>query len=112
MRPSTHCSSSCPPSQSSSAHAVQLGLGLGVALGLYRLSPRGARLLTVLMFVPNIVTPVVGALFLRWMFVSQWGLIDVLMTTIGLPPVNWLGHPLWAKVTVVLADTWRHAPFV
>ena len=94
------------------ALAVQFAAGLAVALGLYRLPPRTARVLTVLMFLPNIVTPVVGALFLRWMFVSQWGLIDVLLTMSGLPPVNWLGHPLWAKVTVVLADTWRHAPFV
>jgi multiple sugar transport system permease protein len=89
-----------------------MGLGLGVALGLHRLPPRAARVLTVLMFLPNIVTPVVGALFLRWMFVSQWGLIDVLLTTLGLPPVNWLGHPVWAKVTIVLADSWRQTPFV
>jgi multiple sugar transport system permease protein len=94
------------------ALAVQLGIGLAIALGLYRLPPGGARVLTVLMFLPNIVTPVVGALFLRWMFVSQWGLIDVGLTTLGMAPVNWLGHPLWAKVTIVLADSWRHAPFV
>ena len=94
------------------ALVLQFAAGLAVALGLYRLPPRGARVLTVLMFLPNIVTPGVGALFLRWMFVRQWGLIDVLLTMAGLPPVNWLGHPLWAKVTVVLADTWRQAPFV
>jgi multiple sugar transport system permease protein len=95
-----------------SALAVQLGIGLAVALGLYHLPPRGARILTVLMFLPNIVTPVVGALFLRWLFVSQWGLIEVGLTALGIAPVNWLGHPLWAKVTIVLADSWRQVPFV
>jgi multiple sugar transport system permease protein len=94
------------------ALGVQLAVGLALALGLYRLPPRGARVLTVLMFLPNIVTPVVGALFLRWMFVSQWGLLDVALTLLGISPVNWLGHPLWAKLTIVLADSWRQAPFV
>ena len=93
------------------ALAFQLALGLGVALGLYRVPLRVARVLTVLLFLPNIVTPVVGALFLRWMFVSPWGLIDVALTALGFPAVDWLGHPAWAKVTIVLADSWRQAPF-
>lgn len=94
------------------ALGLQLGAGLLIALGLYRLPPALARVFTVLLFLPNIITPVVGALFLRWMFVSQWGLIDVVLTSLGISPVNWLGDPLLAKLTVVLADSWRQAPFV
>ena len=45
-----------------------------VAYGLYQLT-FGVRTLNLLLFLPNIVTPVVAALFLRWIFVGRWGLL-------------------------------------
>jgi multiple sugar transport system permease protein len=95
-----------------SAVTLQFGVGLAVALGLSCLTTGAARALTVLMFLPNIITPVVAALLLRWMFVGRWGLIDVLLTWVGLPAPDWLGDPLWAKATIVLADSWKQTPFV
>lgn len=91
--------------------ALEFVIGLVIALGLYRLR-WGARTLMVLLFIPHIITPVVAALFLRWMFVGQWGLIDATMATFGVVTPDWLGDPVWAKVTVILASTWRSAPFV
>jgi multiple sugar transport system permease protein len=90
---------------------LELVVGLMVALGLYSLTV-GARTLSVLMFLPHIVTPVVAGLFLRWMFVGRWGLIDATLASAGLYGPDWLGAPGWAKVTVVLADVWKFAPFV
>lgn len=91
--------------------ALEFVVGLAVALGLYGLT-RGARTLSVLMFLPHIVTPVVAGLFLRWMFVGRWGLIDASLASVGLFGPDWLGAPGWAKVTVVLADVWKFTPFV
>lgn len=91
--------------------ALQFLLGFSVAYGLFRLA-RGASTLTTLTFIPHIVTPVVGALFLRWMFAGRWGLIDGVLLAVGITPPNWLGDPFWATVTVILADTWRFAPFM
>ena len=91
--------------------ALQFMIGFAVAYGLYKLA-RGARALTTLSFIPHIVTPVVGALFLRWMFAGRWGLIDGVLLGLGVTPPNWLGDPAWATVTVILADTWRFAPFM
>lgn len=91
--------------------AIEFGVGLALALGLYRLR-FGAHALMVLLFVPHIITPVVAALFLRWMFVGQWGLIDATMWTFGIATPDWLGSPFWAKVTVIIADTWKSAPFM
>ena len=58
-----------------SAVGLEFCLGLLVAYGLYRLT-FGVRTLNLLLFLPNIVTPVVAALFLRWIFVSRWGLLS------------------------------------
>jgi multiple sugar transport system permease protein len=95
----------------SSAVGLEFCLGLLVAYGLYRLT-FGVRVLNLLMFLPNIVTPVVAALFLRWIFVSRWGLVSGLLISWGIFPPDFLGDPAWARVTVVLADAWQFTPFM
>ena len=64
------------------------------------------------MFLPNIVTPVVSALFLRWIFIGRWGLISGLLIGWGIFPPDFLGDPFWARITVVLADAWQFTPFM
>lgn len=93
------------------AVGLEFCLGLLIAYGLYRLT-FGVRALNLLMFLPNIVTPVVAALFLRWIFIGRWGLISGLLIGWGIFPPDFLGDPSWARVTVVLADAWQFTPFM
>jgi len=94
-----------------SAVGLEFCLGLLIAYGLYRLT-FGVRVLNLLMFLPNIVTPVVAALFLRWIFVGRWGLISGILISWGVFPPDFLGNPYWARVTIVLADAWQFTPFM
>jgi len=94
-----------------SAVGVEFSLGLLVAYGLYRLS-FGVRTLNLLLFLPNIVTPVVAALFIRWTFVSRWGLLSGTLIALGIFPPDFLGNPVWARATVVFADSWQFTPFI
>ena len=94
-----------------SAVGLQFCVGLLVAYGLYRLT-FGVRTLNLLLFLPYIITPVVAALFLKWMFMGRWGLIDSVLIGLNIFPVDWLGSAVWARVTVVLADSWQHTPFM
>jgi multiple sugar transport system permease protein len=91
--------------------ALQFVLGLALALALTRFT-RGAQLFNVLLFLPQIITPVVAGLLLKWMFMYKWGLIHQGLTALGLPAPDWLGHPLFATWAVILADTWQHMPFI
>ncbi len=93
------------------AVGLEFCLGLLVAYGLYRLS-FGVRALNLLMFLPNIVTPVVAALFLRWIFIGRWGLLSATLIGLGIFPPDFLGSPGWARATVVLADAWQFTPFM
>jgi len=95
----------------SAAVALEFSLGLLVAYGLYRLS-FGVRTLNLLMFMPNIITPVVAALFLRWIFIGRWGLLSGILISLGIFPPDFLGDPAWARATVVLADAWQFTPFM
>jgi multiple sugar transport system permease protein len=94
-----------------SAVGLEFCVGLAVAWGLYRLT-LGVRTLNLLMFLPHIVTPVVAALFLKWIFAGRWGLLDSVLAGIGIFAPDWLGDPMWARVAVVLADAWQFTPFM
>jgi len=91
--------------------ALQFVIGMALALALYAAS-RGVRLISLLNFLPNVVTPVVGAIFLKWMFIGRFGLLDATLISFDLYPPNWLGDPIWAKVSLILADTWKFMPFL
>ena len=94
-----------------SAVALEFVTGLLVAYGLYRLT-FGVKALNTLMFMPSIITPVVAALFLRWIFIGRWGLLSGLLISWGMFPPDFLGDPNWARVTVILADAWQFTPFM
>lgn len=93
------------------AVGLEFCLGLTVAYGLYRLT-FGARTFNLLLFLPHIVTPVVAGLFLRWIFMGRWGLLSSVLIGFGIFPPDWLGTPGWARLTVVLADSWQFTPFI
>lgn len=86
-------------------------LGFALALCLFRLT-HGPKAFMVLNFLPHVITPVVAALFLRWMFVGRWGLLDATLNAFGIPTPDWLGDPLMAKVSVIAADVWKFTPFI
>ena len=94
-----------------SAVTLEFVIGLLVAYGLYRLT-FGVKALNTLMFMPSIITPVVAALFLRWIFIGRWGLLSGLLISWGIFPPDFLGDPDWARVTVILADAWQFTPFM
>jgi multiple sugar transport system permease protein len=93
------------------AVGLEFCLGLLVAYGLYRLT-FAVRTLNLLLFLPSIVTPVVAALFLRWIFAGRWGLLSATLISFGIFPPDFLGSPGWARATVVLADSWQFTPFM
>lgn len=94
-----------------SAVGLEFALGLLVAFALYKLT-YGVKTFNLLLFLPHIVTPVVAALFLRWIFTGRWGLLDAVIISFNIFPPDWLGSPGWARFTVVLADAWKFTPFM
>ncbi|MEJ0016953.1 MAG: sugar ABC transporter permease [Acetobacteraceae bacterium] len=50
------------------------------------------RTLNLLMFLPSIVTPVVAALFLRWIFIGRWGLLSATLIGLGIFPARLPGR--------------------
>jgi multiple sugar transport system permease protein len=94
------------------AVAIQVGLGLAVALFLHARIP-GRRAIRALMLMPLMIPPVIAALMWKVMMDStRAGILNYLLSFIGVDAVNWLGSPHGAVISILIIDTWGNLPFV
>ncbi len=91
--------------------AFQLVLGLAIALYLHR-NFRGRGLVRTVMLLPMVSTPVAVALIWVIMFNPSLGILNYFLTSLGLKPLLWLGHPRTALPSLILMDTWKWTPFM
>ncbi|UCF99166.1 MAG: sugar ABC transporter permease [Spirochaetaceae bacterium] len=73
---------------------------------------RMSRLLITFLMVPMIIAPVASGTLWRMMLDRTYGIINYLLTLIGLQPVSWLGDYRIAIYTIILIDCWQFIPFV
>jgi len=93
--------------------AVELLLGLGLALLLNR-ATRGRPIITALLAIPAMVSPVMAAMAWRMMFGVKYGAINNLGRQLGLLDLyfDWFSSPLVSVISVVLVEVWHNTPFM
>src|SRR3990172_6011247 len=93
--------------------AVELLLGLGIALLLSRVI-RGRPIVTALLAIPAMVSPVMAAMAWRMMFGVKYGAINNLGRQLGILDVyfDWFAPPAIAVTAVVLVEVWHNTPFM
>ena len=86
---------------------IPLVLGLFVASSMARVSLRGAGVIRAVLFLPQVVAPVVVGVSWQWIF-AQDGPVNALLGAIGLGSVAraWLGDFGWALPAVGVIGTW------
>src|SRR5438552_1258192 len=91
--------------------ALELVLGLGLALFMNRRIPaRG--LLRSLLILPMVTTPMVVGLMWRFLLNTDFGVVNYLLKTLFAPrPVNWVGSSPWSLMSLILVDVWQWTPF-
>ena len=89
----------------------QFLIGIFVAYQLQR-SFRGRDIVFTALMMPMMVCPIVVGFLWRYMFNSEWGVVNFLVTLLGFEKVDWLGVTGNALVAVIIADTWMWTPFV
>ncbi|NBI59643.1 sugar ABC transporter permease [Lachnospiraceae bacterium] len=90
---------------------LELVIGFGIALLLYR-EVAGSRIFRLIFAVPLMVAPVVSGLQWRWLFADQYGIINHLLSLVGIKAPLWFTGSSTAWVTIVVANLWLAAPFV
>lgn len=95
------------------ALCVSAQMLIGIFIG-YQLQKnfRGRDLLFTALMLPMMMSPVVVGFLWRYMFNSEWGVINYLLTVIGLGKVDWLGQTTAALFAAAAADTWMWTPFI
>jgi multiple sugar transport system permease protein len=69
-------------------------------------------LLRGLFILPMMATPVAIALVWTMMFHPQLGILNYLLSLVGLPPQLWVFHPATVIPSLVLVETWQWTPLV
>jgi len=82
-------------------------LSLVIALALNRSQNRFFRALRSFYFVPAITAIVAIALVWGYLYNTQFGLFNYLLSLVGLPPVPWLSDPVVVKFSVAAVAIWR-----
>jgi multiple sugar transport system permease protein len=82
-------------------------VSLGVALLLNRSGNRFFRALRAFYFVPAITAIVAISLIWGYLYNTQFGLLNWLLSLIHIPQVQWLSDSILAKFSVALVAIWR-----
>ena len=93
------------------AVAIEVVLGVAVALLLDARIPC-RRFVNTVVLLPMAITPAVAGLLMRWMFESNWGLVNYFLGLVGVRGPGWTGDPAWALWSIIFADVWQNTPFV
>ena len=92
--------------------AVEMLLGLGVAVLLNNLNNKLSRVLRVLLVFPLMVAPVTATIIWQLMLNSSVGIVEKLLNIFGIYNFPWAAAPGTAMLTVILIDVWINTAFV
>lgn len=95
------------------ASVLKFGLGLWLALLLNENLPIKSFFRAIVLL-PWVVPTVLSALAFWWIYDSQFSIISWSLMQMGLieQPINFLGDPTNARLSVIAANVWRGIPFV
>jgi multiple sugar transport system permease protein len=90
---------------------IQFSIGLAVAYAFQR-NFKGRDFVFTLALLPMMLCPIVVGFLWRYMFNSEWGLVNFLISLVGVSKIDWLGRSENALWAVAIADAWTWTPFV
>lgn len=84
---------------------LRLGLALAIAI-LLNAHVRGLAFWRTAFYLPAVVPAVANVILWVWMFSPTMGLFNMVLTTFGLPRLNWVWDPYLSKPSLILMSTW------
>jgi multiple sugar transport system permease protein len=85
---------------------VYMTLGLLFALACQK-EIKGNKVFRVLYYLPYISSIVALVLLWKWLFNSEFGLVNQMLGIFGIEGPNWLGDPVWTKRMIVIMISWK-----
>ena len=92
--------------------AVEMALGMGVAMLLNSLNNRFSKIMRVVLIFPLMVASVTATIVWQLMLNSSAGIVEKLLNVFNVYNFPWASSPKTAMMTVVLIDVWVNTAFV
>ncbi len=67
---------------------------------------RGLAFFRTIFFIPSIVPLIASSVLFLWIFNPQYGLINTLLSYVGINGPGWLNDPTWAKPALIIMGLW------
>ncbi|WP_066307847.1 carbohydrate ABC transporter permease [Bacillus sp. FJAT-29814] len=86
---------------------VPLNLVIALVLALLITQPvKGMKFFRTIFYLPAVVSGVAISIIWGWIFNSEYGILNYVLSLIGVEGPRWLIDPKWAIVTIVIASAW------
>lgn len=90
---------------------VMLGLAILMALGINSIYVRLRVVWRLGIFMPSVTGLVATGIIFSFLLNKDQGALNWLLSLVGLPGVDWLGDPVWARMAIVLVLTWHYTGY-
>lgn len=84
---------------------LQMAFAVFVAMLLNQRIP-GMAFFRTLYYLPSVVPTVASVVLWLQIFHTRWGILNLVLSSIGLPKIPWLASALWVKPALVLMSLW------
>lgn len=91
--------------------ALETVLGLMIAMTICS-DKRWAKAVTSVFTIPMIMAPVAIGTLWRMMLDASTGVVNYLLSLVGISPVQWLSDPFAAMCSVIFVNVWQLTPWV
>lgn len=91
--------------------SIEFVLAMGLALLLYK-EIRGKNVLRAVLMIPMIVCPSVVALIWKYLLNDTFGILTILVRSMGFQNVHWYGDMKTALPTMIMIDVWEWTGFL
>lgn len=72
---------------------------------------KGITIFRSILFLPLVASTAAMAVVWRFVFNTDGGLLNHILSVVGLGPVDWLDDPGWALVSLCIVSVWKNVPF-
>ncbi|MFG2908909.1 carbohydrate ABC transporter permease [Kitasatospora sp. NPDC048286] len=90
---------------------LMLGLALLMAVGINSALVRWRTVWRLGVFMPSVTGLVATGVIFAYLLKADDGAVNWLLNAVGLPSVDWLGQPVWARMAVVVVLTWHYTGY-
>ncbi|MDH8678049.1 sugar ABC transporter permease [Fusibacter bizertensis] len=90
---------------------LYMGIALGLAL-LLNQKIKGQSFFKTVFYLPSVISGVALSMIWIWIFDFKYGVINYLLSLIGIAGPNWLGDPKWSLIAMVIASLWGQGTMV